>query len=57
MPHSDLRRGQVNDRLGNTDEARKHYQRFVDYWADADPRYQPQVNEARERIESMTSPE
>lgn len=57
MPHSDLRRGQINDRLGNTDEARKRYQRFVDYWADADPRFQPQVNEVRERLESMTGPE
>jgi hypothetical protein len=38
---------------GDRAKAREYYQRFVDYWRDAEPVFQPQVAEARRRLAAL----
>jgi DNA-binding SARP family transcriptional activator/Tfp pilus assembly protein PilF len=45
-----LRRGEIYERLGNSAEAVRHYRRFVARWRDADPEYQPLVDDVKSRI-------
>jgi DNA-binding SARP family transcriptional activator/Tfp pilus assembly protein PilF/TolB-like protein len=50
-----LRQGEVHERLGDPAEAVRHYRRFVARWRDADPEYQPLVNDVRARIARLTA--
>jgi hypothetical protein len=44
-----LRIAQLNEELGNDEEAVTWYRRFADLWANADPLLMPKVEEARRR--------
>jgi tetratricopeptide (TPR) repeat protein len=51
-----LRRlGELAEVRGDRVAARDYYQRFVDVWRDADPKFQPQVAEARRRLAALGS--
>jgi hypothetical protein len=47
------RRGEVYERLGRMDEARRHYERFVELWRDADPELLPRVQQVQARLAAM----
>lgn len=47
------RLGQVLEALGEEEKAARHYARFADLWAEADPEFQPRVEAARERIVAL----
>ncbi len=51
---SHLRRAEIYERLGDTEEAVRHYQRFVLLWRECDPQLQPWVRNARERLRSLS---
>jgi len=48
-PRYVLRLAELLDETGDTEEAREHYLRFAELWADADEQFQPQVERARAR--------
>ena len=49
-----LRRlGQLYEAKGDRDKARDYYQRFVDLWRNADPQFQPQVTDAKQRLAAL----
>ncbi len=48
-----LRRAEVYDGLGQPEDARSHYARFIELWKDADPELQPEVAAARQRLEEL----
>jgi tetratricopeptide (TPR) repeat protein len=50
-----LREGEIYERLGDPAEAVRHYRRFVARWRDADPQYQPLVDDVRARIARLTA--
>ncbi len=52
-PRYVLRLAEVLDEAGRTDEARRQYLRFVEFWADADPQFQPMVERARARAAAL----
>jgi serine/threonine protein kinase/tetratricopeptide (TPR) repeat protein len=52
---SHLRRAEIYRRLGDAEQARQHYVRFIELWQDADPEFQPQVAAAREALEALDS--
>lgn len=41
---------EIHERLGDLDQARYHYARFAEMWADCDPELRPLVDRALERI-------
>jgi len=43
----------IRDEAGDTDEAAHLYARFIEFWKDADPELQPQVEAARERLQEI----
>jgi tetratricopeptide (TPR) repeat protein len=47
---SHLRRGEIYEQAGDHEKALKHYMLFVEWWKDADPELQPQVEDVRRRI-------
>jgi len=47
---SHLRRARIHQRLGNLETADVHYRAFIELWRDADPEFQPLVEEARARL-------
>lgn len=49
-----MERARVNDRLGNNETAIRDYSHVVDVWRDADPHFQPVVEEAREALARLT---
>jgi hypothetical protein len=49
-----MERARVNDRLGDNEQAIRDYARVVDLWRDADPHFQPVVQEAREALARLT---
>jgi len=51
MAHERL--AQVQEGLGNDEEAAEHYAIFAEHWADADPELQPRVRQARARAEAL----
>ncbi len=53
LPGSELRRAEIYDRRGESAEAIRHYRRFIALWRDADPRLQPRVRRARERVAKL----
>lgn len=48
-----FRLGELHEEQGNLDQAIHHYQKMVDRWKDADAILQPQVEEARRRIDQL----
>ena len=48
-----LRRAQWYEELGDIDSAIDYYGRFVELWAEADPHLQPQVEDARTRLDEL----
>jgi tetratricopeptide (TPR) repeat protein len=48
-----FRRAQIYERLGELDEARKHYARFAELWQDCDPELRPFVDEAEQRLQQL----
>jgi tetratricopeptide (TPR) repeat protein len=47
------RLGEMAEGRGDKVAARDYYQRFVDYWRDADPQFQPRVAEAKRRLAAL----
>ncbi|MCH7826284.1 MAG: hypothetical protein IH849_15925, partial [Acidobacteria bacterium] len=52
-PRYVLRLAELLDEAGQTDDAREQYLRFVEFWADADPQFQPMVEQARARAAAL----
>ena len=52
-PRYVLRLAELLDQTGRGEEAREHYLRFADFWADADPQFQPTVGRARARAAEL----
>jgi tetratricopeptide (TPR) repeat protein len=48
-----LRRGEIYEQLGDSERALEHYAHFVELWKDADPEFQPLVEEVRQRMVRM----
>jgi len=48
-----LRRAQIYDEIGDTDNAILFYERFVDLWKDADPALQLTVTDAHTRLDAL----
>jgi tetratricopeptide (TPR) repeat protein len=51
-----LRRAQIHERLGESEEAAEHYARFVELWQDCDPELRPLVEEAERRLAALAEP-
>jgi tetratricopeptide (TPR) repeat protein len=45
-----VRRAEILERLGRSEEARSHYERALHLWRDADPRLQPTLDLVRRRL-------
>lgn len=52
-PFLTLRRAELLDRLGRTDEAAEAYSRFLQMWPDPDPGLKPLVEDARRRLATL----
>jgi tetratricopeptide (TPR) repeat protein len=50
-----LRRAEIEEKLGRTDQAMLHYRRVLDLWSECDPELRSIVGEARERLARLTS--
>jgi len=48
-----LARAKLYEELGERDKAETAYQRFLDMWKDADPRLEPQLQEARDGLSRL----
>ncbi len=48
-------RGEIYEELGDTEKALFHYSQFVRLWRDADPEYQPAVEEVRGRMARLAT--
>ncbi len=53
IPYAALRAARLADRLGETDEARRLYREVLIAWEDADPRFDPWLEEARGWLERL----
>ena len=53
LPRTHERLGQLYEARGDAEAARRHYQRFIELWADADPSLQPRVQAARDRMAAL----
>ena len=49
--------GELNEQLGNREQAARRYQQFVALWRNADAELQPQVAEVRRRLSRMADVE
>jgi tetratricopeptide (TPR) repeat protein len=47
--------GELYEAKGQRDKAVDYYGRFTNLWSEADPEFQPRVQEARQRIKDLTS--
>ena len=47
-------RGEMYEEMGDTEKALLHYGAFVELWRDADPEYQPMVEDVLERMGRLT---
>jgi tetratricopeptide (TPR) repeat protein len=54
LPISHLRRGEIYERLGEPENALRHYSEVVEYWRNADPELQTIVNDVRTRIARLS---
>ena len=52
-PRAVLALARLRDEAGDTQEAAALYARFIDFWRDADAELQPQVDEARARLQAI----
>lgn len=52
---SQLRQGEIHERLGERDKAVEHYQRFLGLWEHSDPALQPLVTETRSRLARLVA--
>jgi tetratricopeptide (TPR) repeat protein len=52
-PFLTLRRAELLDRLGRTDEAAEAYSRFLQMWPEPDPGLKPLVEDARQRLATL----
>jgi tetratricopeptide (TPR) repeat protein len=52
---SHLRRAEILERTGDTEQAAIHYERFTALWSDADPEFRPMVEYAQERLAALAS--
>jgi len=50
-----LRRAQICEQLGQTEEATEHYSRFIGLWKDCDEELRPAVDEAKARVRDLIS--
>jgi len=50
---SHLYRARIHEQLRNLEDARYHYERFLDMWRDADDAFQPLLYEAQARLSDM----
>jgi DNA-binding SARP family transcriptional activator/tetratricopeptide (TPR) repeat protein len=48
-----LRQGEIQERLGNRQQAIHHYVRFVELWQECDPELRPLVEQAERRLERL----
>ncbi len=53
-PLDELYLGQAAEALGDMDEARQHYARFVAWWKDCDPELRPLWEKGRQGLERVT---
>ena len=53
---SHLRQAEIHERLGNREQAARHYARFLTVWRDADPEFRPQMDSARARLAKLVRP-
>jgi tetratricopeptide (TPR) repeat protein len=51
---SHLRQAELHERLGDRDQSAAHYAQFLALWRDADPEFQPLVDDARRRLARLT---
>jgi DNA-binding SARP family transcriptional activator/tetratricopeptide (TPR) repeat protein len=54
---SHFRQAEIHQRLGNPEQAAKHYARFLELWPNADLEFQPLVDTARRRLANLTRPD
>jgi tetratricopeptide (TPR) repeat protein len=50
---SHLRRGEIQERLGNCEKAIEHYERFIGLWEDCDPELRPLTGEAEHQLAQL----
>jgi hypothetical protein len=55
LAHVLLRKGEIYERFGDAGEAVRHYRRFFARWREADPEYQPLVNDVKARIARLAA--
>lgn len=53
LPHSLERLAALHEEAGRPAEAAEYHRRLVELWAEADPRLQPRVERARERLAAL----
>jgi tetratricopeptide (TPR) repeat protein len=53
LPLSDLRRGEILDRRGDSKNAAASYRAFIDLWRDCDPELRPMIDLARRRLAGL----
>jgi len=51
------RRGQYFEKLGQLDQAAKHYALFVKFWEDCDAELRPLVEDARRKLDILAAPD
>jgi tetratricopeptide (TPR) repeat protein len=49
-----LRRAEIYERLGDEEQARRYYARFIQLWADCDPELRPMVERAEQRLAALS---
>jgi tetratricopeptide (TPR) repeat protein len=54
LPIKHLRRGEIHERLGEPEEALRHYSEALEFWRNADPEFQTIVNDVRTRIARLS---
>jgi tetratricopeptide (TPR) repeat protein len=48
--------GKIYQEVGLRSKAIENYEKFIDLWKDCDPQFQPMVQDARDRIETLKQP-
>ncbi len=52
---SHLSRAEIYERLGDVEQARQHYARYIELWKDAESELQPQVAAAQQALDSLVA--
>ena len=50
---SHLKQGEIYEKLGQYEKAKKHYNRFIDLWQDCDPELRLMVEKAKQRLKQL----